>query len=307
MDLFKLNDTLGAYCRNNVNSLLSGVLVENESFNHFTPMVGVKDQAPIIDLEIPDILKPYNKNWDPAQAKPNPRIMQVRTCKVELELEPLKYHHTYLGAFLKPGTDPAKLPFEKFLMEKIIRAAKEQLELEGMFQGVYDAAGTTPKATMDGLNKVVEDAMLQEEDSVVPFVSGAITDLNAVEVLEGLFAKLPEKVQGSTPLKMLVSPKIKRWYDLQYREVYGGNTANTEFNRRFIDGTNCEIVPMPGLIGSGRVHIAPAWNLFFGTDLAGDMDVVRTQLDKWVIIVMMSFKIGVQIGSTRFYWCNDQA
>ncbi len=303
MDLQKLNDTLGAYCRNNTNALLGGILVENASLQHFTPMLGVKDQAPIVDLDTGNILKPYTKTWAPAQITPNPRIMQVRTCKVEVELEPLKYHHTYLGLFIKPGTDPANLPFEQYLMGKITAAAKEQMEVKGMFKGVYNPAGSTPADTMDGLNTIIEGEILA--GGIAPIVTGAITSANVVEKLEGLFAMLPEEYQAS-PFKLFVSPKIKHWYNQTYRAAFGGVTHNTEFNKQYLDGTQCEIVPMPGLSGSGRVHLVPAWNAFFGTDLASDLDVVRTQLDKWVINVMMSFKIGVQIGSLGYYWTNDQ-
>jgi hypothetical protein len=306
LNIEDLNASLGAYCRTNTNTLLGGIVVGNKSFEHFVPMLGVKDQAPIVDIRMGNILKPYNKNWTPNAdaAKVVPRIMQVRTCKVEVELEPLAYHHTYLGQFLKAGTDPNDLPFEKYLMQKIVEGAAQQLELQGIFHGEYNAAGQTPGSTMNGLNTIVEAEIAA--GNITPIVTGAINAVDAVGAIEGMFYSIPEEYQAA-PLKMFVSPKLKHWYNIAYREAYGAHTASVQFDKQFIDGTQCEIVAMPGLAGSNRIHLTTPGNVFYGTDLASDMDTVRTQLDKWTMIVMLSFKIGVQIGSLEGqYWTNDQ-
>jgi len=305
LDLTQLNTTLGEYCRTNKENLLQDILVDNVSFQHMTPMAGVKDEEPILDLDMGDLIKPYSKTWDPLVDKinPNPRIMKVRTLKVEVELEPLKYEKTYLGHFMKEGTSVENLPFEKFLMDKIAQKAKEQVETKGVFKGIYDSVGTTPASTMDGLNKIVADEITAS--NITPLVTGVITESNAVESLESLFETVPEEWRLA-PFKMFVSPQIKHWYNKDYRTKYGSVSHNSEFDKKFIEGTNCEIVASPGLNGSQRLHLTPAWNIFWGTDLVSDMGTVSVERSHWTLDIMMSFKVGVQIGALKYYWVNDQ-
>jgi hypothetical protein len=306
IDLTKLNNTLGEYCRSNKENLLQSILVDNVSFQNMTPMAGIKDEEPILDLDMGDLIKPYSKTWSPEADKIDavPRIMKVRTLKVEVELEPLKYEKTYLGHFMKEGTSPENLPFEKFLMDKIAQKAKEQVETQGVFKGIYNSAGTTPADTIDGLNKIVSDEITAANLS--PVVTGAITQANAVESLETFFEVVPEEWR-ETPFKMFVSPQIKHWYNKDYRAKFGAVSHNNEFDKKFIEGTNCEIVSSPGLNGSQRIHLTPAWNIFWGTDLVTDMGNVDVERNHWTLDIMMSFKVGVQIGALKYYWVNDQA
>ncbi len=305
IDLSKLATTLGDYCRTNKENLLQSILVENKSFEHMTPLAGIKDEEPILDIDMGNLIKPYAKAWTPSAnaIDPTPRIMKVRTMKVEIELEPLKYEKTYLGHFLREGTNVENLPFERFLMDKIAQKAKEQIETAAIFKGVYNAVGTAPADTMDGLNKIVADEITAT--NIAPTVTGVITSSTAVAQLESLFDVVPEEWR-ETDFKMFVSPEIKQWYNRDYRTKFGAVSHNQEFDKKYIEGTRCEIVGMPGLAGSQRIHLVPMWNIFWGTDLVSDMGTVSVERNHWTLDVMMAFKVGVQIGSLQYYWCNDQ-
>lgn len=304
LDLTKLIDTLGDYCMGNQEVLLKGLVADGVAVKHMTPLVGIADEQPLIDIAPGDIVKPYTATWEPAAdtIPVNPRILKVRPCKVEVRLDPISYKSTYLGHFLQPGVTPENLPFEKFLMDKVIQKAKEQIELKAIFKGVYNASGTTPGATMDGLEKIVTDGITDAD--IAPVTVGTITAANAVEKLELLFDVVPEEYQ-QLEWKMFVSPEIAMWYNRKYRTDYGNVTHNEQFVKRFIDGTNCEIVAMPGMAGQQRIHLSPKWNLFYGMDLESDMNRIDVQRDHWYIDFMMSFSIGVQIGSLDYYLTND--
>lgn len=306
IDLTTLAASLGDYCRTNQEILLKSVLIENKSFLHMTPMMNVKDEQPILDLPFSDIVKPYTSTWDPTSDIIDvvPRIMKVRPIKAEVQLEPIAYQSTYLGHFIKPGVTPENFPFEKFLMEKIIQKAKEQLELEAIFKGIYNAVGTTPGATMDGLEKIISDEITATK--ITEVAVGIITSANAIESLETMFDAIPEAWQDHD-WKMFVSPEIKRWYDTNYRATYGNVTHNQEFSKQFIDGTKCEIVSMPGMAGQQRIHLSPVWNFFYGMDLERDLTKIDVQRDHWYIDIMMSFNLGVQLGSLDYYFTNDAA
>jgi hypothetical protein len=306
LDLTQLNATLGEYCEGNQEVLLQGLVIDSHALKHMTPLANVADQQAILDVAPGDIVKPYSATWEPAEdtIPINPRVLKVRPCKVEVRLDPIAYKSTYLGHFLQPGVTPENLPFEKFLMDKVISKAKEQIELKAIFKGVYNAAGTTPGATLDGLEKIVTDEITAT--NITPVTIGAIDATNAVAKLELLFDEVPEEYQ-QLEWKMFVSPEVAMWYNRKYRTDYGNVTHNEMFTKKFIDGTNCQIVAMPGMAGQQRIHLSPKWNFYYGVDLESDMNRIHVQRDHWYLDVMMSFSVGVQIGSLDYYLTNDAA
>jgi hypothetical protein len=314
IDLTKLNDKLGAYCRSNKPALIGGILVAMKSLQYFVPMAGIKDKAPIMDLQMPaSIVKPYNKTFNASTGVEFvPREIQVRTCKVELELEPLAYEHTYLGHSLKVGTSTKNIPFEAFLMQKIIEKAQKDVELNGIFKGVYNAGGTTASATMDGLltiiNQEIAAATMTEANGKVIDLGANITSTDTVATLEGFFesAANPEYWE-SDYFYLLCSPEIASFYNQDYREKHGSLPYNSQYQKRFMDvgnGKNVEIVPMAGMAGEKRVILVPSWNIFWGTDMLSDMESIDVQKHDWVLHVLIAFKMGVQIGSLDYCWVN---
>src|SRR5690606_5224203 len=131
----------------------------------------VTDELPLPSLSIANIIKPgVNKSF---QATANAvafdaRILKVRDIKYDLFLEPTDLHKQWLSYKRSKrrsdgSHDPLELPFEAFIMERITVAARNQLYLNGMYKGTYNAAGTTPAATMTGFATLVTQLIAAED------------------------------------------------------------------------------------------------------------------------------------------------
>jgi hypothetical protein len=305
IDLTALKTTLGDYCRSHKEVLLRGILIDAISLSNMTLQAGIKDEQPLLDFVPGDIVKPYKSDFEPNADVLNfkPRVLKVRKCKVDLRLDPFSYEATYLGHFMSAGTDPRNLPFEGFLMQKIRDKVKDQLEMKAIFNGVYNGAGTGPGDLFDGLNKIVSDEITAT--NIATTVIGALDSATIVAQLETLFYEGVKEEWQSQPWTMFVSPKVKQWYNQNYRADFGQNTNNAQFDRQMIDGTNCKLVAVPGLSGSDRIHLSPTWNFFWGTDLQSDMSTIDIEKDHRYLDVMINFKLGVQIGNLDYYVTND--
>lgn len=70
----------------------------------------------------------------------------------------------------------------------------------------------------------------------------------------------------------------------------------------FIEGTQTQIVGIPGLVGVNRIIVTPKENLVFGYDIEGGSSNIITQEYNRTIKVMMDFRAGVQFRDGGVIW-----
>ncbi len=305
-----LTTALGDYCREHRDILLSEILLNEDLQDRLTVLDEVTDEVPLPDLGLADLIKPNTNpaNWAPTTNALNfgARLLKVRSIKVDLVLIPQVLEKTWLGK-MKDPKNPFEMPFEAFIMGYVAQKAKENLHLQSIFKGIYNGAGTTPVATMDGFLKIIADEITAT--NITPVVTGAINSGNVIANLEKVYDALGEAYKN-TPTQMLVSPAIFDLYVRAYRGSFGANNdyAGVARGRVSLDGTLCEVVREPGLAGSQRVICTPKTNLYLGVDTMGEYNL-DIQKEKRSINVLMDFKAGVQIGQIhgRGLAVNDQA
>lgn len=125
---------------------------------------------------------------------------------------------------MKNPQDPFDMPFEAFIMQQIATKVKENLHLQGVYRGVYNAAGTTPIATMDGFLTLIAAAITATD--IAPVVTGAVTADNVIDKAELVYDSLGEGYKN-VPTQMIVSPTIFDWYGRKYRSLYNGSPLYT--------------------------------------------------------------------------------
>jgi hypothetical protein len=301
VDVSALATTLGDYCREYSTELLESTLLELPSREDMTLMDGVVDEIVLTELVSEKIVKPYKDAFEPTlnALKFKPRILKTRACKVDLQLKVKALHKTWLGMVKRPGADAYNLPFEAFLMNRIIKQAKDDIENDGIYSGVYDADGDTPADTMSGFFTLLEASVTASE--ITPTDITALTNGNAVAQFELLVANIPSKYLKEN-LKLFVSAVGARYYSLDYRARYGALPYNKEFEKVMIDGTMIEIVAQPSIVALDKFFIAPESNLFIGVDTEGDLENLVIEKEKRNINVMMDFNIGVNYGQANKIW-----
>ena len=132
-----------------------------ESANIATLHEGVKGKKILTELIMGDLARRWAKNFTPTEDQLNfkPRTLEVSTCKVELQICPQDFESTYLGMFRRKGQNHDDIPFEGYILDKIMKKLAQEFEVafhQAQKAGT-PAAADLMKQTFDGLNKVIAD------------------------------------------------------------------------------------------------------------------------------------------------------
>ena len=128
--------------------------------------------------------------------------------------------------------------------------------------------GDTTKELFNGLDTITA-AEIEKNTIGTPKKNykevAKITSLNAVEIIESIMDDLaPELI--SSPCKLFTTPDVVRNYERDYRERFGGNTYNKQYEKFVVEGTAgmVELVPLASKAGSEYIHICPKSNVHYG-------------------------------------------
>jgi len=295
--------------------LLSKILLSNLSFlNYMTPLADVKDEIPLTELFITEVLQPGNKDTFTPKGGANfkARIGKVRPGKVDLRFTPTQIttlYKSYLGQVSGGKIDIYQFPFEAFIMTKIIERLRRDIHLRAVFTGVYNAAGTAAADIMDGLlTKVAADITAGNIPASNVLAGAPITAVNAYDQVSALVDRVvADPEYNSVPMVMLLSPLNMRRYNQDYQTTFGALPYNNGFEQQIIDGTSIRFVVEPGLTGSNRLIVTPQENFYWLVDDQSRIDTLTVEYALRNISVMVDFNAGVEYGIAELIWTNDQA
>jgi hypothetical protein len=315
LDLSLLPSKLKDYNMANKTELLTKLMMDGRP-EYMTLLAGVKDEVPLTELAIGSIVQPGSKDtFDPLnnviQFKAN--IGKVRECKVDLQFkhtQVLNLWKSYYGQVMAGAIDPYVLPYEAYIMEKIIAKAHDDIRKIALFKGVYNAAGTAPIDLFDGLLTKVAAYITAGGIPAGNVATGAaITATNAYDqmmlIVDALYANGGAYV--TEPLVALMAPENARFYFQDYAATRGAIPYNTSFEKKLVEGTNIEIIAEPGMTGSDRIIVTPKSNLFFLIDEENQMNDVKTEYALRNINIMMDFRMAPEIGIQDLIWTNNLA
>jgi hypothetical protein len=310
VDLSALPAKLGTYALSNYKEILTGILQDDLSFlKYFGNVIPTNDELPLAQLTMNTLLQPGGKDaFNAKQAGEfKARIGKVRACKADVSWAPSVIKamwQSYLGQIDGGKIDPATIPFEAFLIAKVIAKVKQELHYLAVYKGVLNAGGTAPADTMNGLVKLIATAALPAGN--IAAAPGTITAANAGDKLK-LVLECVDDTYYDLPMVCIVSPKVARFYNAWYQTTYGSLPYNTEYKKTFLEGTMIEIVSEPGLSGTNHIIITPKENLFWLVDDSANMERVIVEKEKRNIHVMMDFNASPEIGMGEIVWTNIQA
>jgi hypothetical protein len=315
LDLSNLDSKLKDYALANTDQILTQTLVDDTGFENYMFMIpDVIDEIPLTQLVMGDILQPggkdaFNPTNNALQFKD--RLGKVRPCKVDLQFpnsQVISIYKSYLGQVKGKQINPYELPFEAFFMQQIAKKAKDNLRRKAIFKGVYNAAGTAPADTMDGLLTIVTNAIAA---TTIPAgniytAGGAFTASNAVDQIEAI-ADIVDPLYDGDDFICLLSPTVMKYYKRDYRASFTAAPYNKDYEKQYIDGTSIELIPEIGMAGSNRVIITRRQNAFWltGDTSAVESIIVERQLRN--INVLMDFEAAPEIGIAEIVYTNDYA
>jgi len=268
--------------------------------NLITPLEGVKGQMVLTENTLGTLVQRWAKTFDPTADAIgfNPRTLRTYPAKVDLQIYPQEFESSYLGMSRKPGFQPDDMPFEAYVLDRVI--AKVQAEKEtAIWQGVEDAtpdAGDALIEIFDGfLQIIVEELVL---GTITAVTTAAHSTTNAVGNAELVHAGLAPQYQTEETY-MFCSVAFARMYNQNYRTDFGkyvGTEKRNGMDMIRLDFGNCWLVPTVGMGTSSRLICTPASNLYYGYDVAMDDKFIRVEQNHRSLDFMIDFKIGCQIG-----------
>lgn len=305
VNITALNTALGGYARQNKVDIFSKILTESTS-QYFTPITGAIDQLPLAKLTTGSILKPYVAGGGFTAATDalsfGARALNARRISADVEIVPLDLYNSWLGQLAgAPPASPFDIPFEQFVMDAISRQAIADLET-GVWNGLYDNAGTAADDIMDGVEQLVKAAVTSGEipaGNVTTYAT--ITSSNALDEFKKVKAKIAAQYRNK-PMYAFCSMAVYDAYMDDYQSSVGPVVYNKDYTQIFIEGTQTQIVPIPGLNGVNRIIVTPKENLVFGYDIEGGASNIITQEFNRTIKVMMDFRAGVQFRDGSVIW-----
>ena len=172
-------------------------------------------------------------------------------------------------------------PVEAGLLSQLSRETKKMIELL-LWKGNKSTAPNSISSLdlVNGLNKLIADETgnLAYEGS-----TGTLTTSNIIAAVEALYANLGVDAYSTIETDewvVLMGDDKKKTYEQAYRNTHGAVVYNNGFEKRFVDGTNIEIVGVPGLNGTDKLVLTKKSNLILAVDVEGEEDDFMVYMDQ---------------------------
>ena len=313
VDFSGLPAKITSYTLREAASLLATILITDQGFlKYMTLYPEVTDQLALTQMYVSSVLQPGGKDtFDPkGAAKFKARIGQVRDCKIDYTLTPTQINGMwkgYLGriAASKRGS-VYDVPFQQYIMDKLAEKAKEEMHLEAVFKGVYNADKKQANRVFNGILPLLAQAGVLAASQV--YAGAPVTQANAIDQMEGVADLVPSHLINKD-LVMLVEPTAAKFYNRDYRSTFGTKQDYGTFEHQTIDGTNIKIVPEPGLAGTGAIICTLNGNLTWLTGPLGGVPGSSFIVEKRQrnIDIMADFQAAPDLAIAEYVWTNQAA
>lgn len=302
---------LSAYAGKKRNEIIGQVFREMESVG-VTVLTGIKGEQKFPKLSVAKGLKPYTGTYSPADVLDlTDRAISPKLAQFDLLIEPLKLHNTWYTEEQKKNAVEAKLPFEAFAMQSLVKRIADELIASTIGLGDTTFVGSdNARKVCDGFLKRIVQIIAAGNTTIA---TGAIDDTNAVEKLEGMYVSAmgTNSAWRSKDIRTYVSWATFQDYITNYRAEFTQDPANWSDGGRKIFLKNsygkCEIYPADWMGTSARVIMAPVSNMIIGTDALSDMNNIKMVEDVYTTKVGVTLAIDTQIVDREAVWFNDQA
>jgi hypothetical protein len=303
---------LAAYAGKYEQKLFSTLRNSLDILQDITVVPGIKNTLKLTKLTVKDGVRGYREAFDAADddLKYSGRDLSVELLKRDLLINPLKYRSTFMSEVMKPGVNPADIPFAAFVGDQtMIKIAQEVNDAAYM---AVKGAATSVATTFDGLGTQIAAAIAAETavagTGLVPVATGAIANTTAVAKVELMMKAMPVAYRRAG-FNIYLSYDVFDKYNEDYREKYKKYLEPNDAGVFTVDNTarKVQIVPATWMNSSQRMIATPKENLLAGVDALGDMDKIHTDVELEIIKWRVLFALGFQVRDLAAIRVNDQA
>ncbi|MDO7885347.1 hypothetical protein [Hymenobacter cheonanensis] len=312
IDFSGLSAKIASYTLREAGQLLTTILITDQSFLAYMELYpDVTDQLALTQMFVSSVLQPGGKDtFDPKGTVGfKNRIGQVRACKIDYTLTPTTINAMwkgYLGRIAKSTRGNVyDVPFQQYIIDKLAERAKEEMHLEAVFKGVYNADKKQAARVFNGLLPLMSQSGVLAAKQI--YAGAPITQSNAIDQLEGIADLVPSHLINKD-LVMLVEPTVAKFYNRDYRATYGTKQDYQGFTHTTLDGTNITIVPEPGLADTGGIITTLRNNIVWMTGpLGGGPNSFVIEKHRRNVDIMADFEAAPDFAIAEYVWVNEAA
>jgi hypothetical protein len=299
-DVSKLIGYAGTYRKALISRLFNGLQVAKDC----TVRPNIKVKENVTKLFVDGEVKPYDGVRDTKAAiSYEPRSIEVFIGQYDVDIDTTKARNTWMGEVMKPGVNPADIPFEQQTWQAVMDDFGSKINDNAAWNGRRDPTKKTTSALATGFGNIIKDEITK--GFITPVVTGSmLTD--TVAKVEAVYKSLPEKYRK---MKMVVycSFNVYDAYCEDYAERFKMSPIYNQFNQLVIRHSegNAVLKPVTWMSGSQRIVITPQTNMLVGTDLLSDGNKILTNAKLYGLEAGILMAIGFQIEDLEPLAVND--
>lgn len=289
-----------AYTEKYADELLHLLFYSSKTQQIATAHEGVKGKLIMTNLALGDLAYRYGSSFGPTADTVvfAPRTLDVVPAKAEFQFIPQDFETSYLGRYRQTGQSSDDLPFEAFILQRILAKLQQEIE-RSMWGGV---AAVSPASTdklvalYNGYLKKITDLVTATTLTPAAVGGGAYTLANIIPEFESMFDLLDAAYKEAPDMAYFCSPSVFYLYQRAYRDTYSKYTMIEPGKMTLDFAPNVEIISVPGMASSQRVLLTQKSNLHYGYDGNSDASVFNFEKDHRAMDFWLDFKIGVEFG-----------
>lgn len=290
---------LSAYTDELAMDLIKEAVLKGRTVDLITVQGGIKSSATINRLSTAITGQAGACGWNAAGTTTlDQRTISVCDIKINeaICLNDLEAYYTQV--MMNPGSYNTDIPFEQLFAENKrdqIMALVEDLT----WKGDTDSSGNI--ALCDGFKKLFDLGITASSAAYGTYSGTALTAAEAVDKIDEMIGKINVNVIDADDLHIFMSYADFRTYAKALRDANlfhytGAENQGGEFTL-MVPGTNVRVIAVRGLNGAARMALAPASNLYLGTDLLNDAEDFKIwySQDNDEVRFLAKWKQGVQV------------
>ena len=224
-----------------------------------------------------------SKRVDDGATAINPRTLEVFFGSVMKEFDPNQVATTIWGSDVTKG--PAMTNAE--IVNQIVPFLMGQLG-KNLNNAIWNAkrksGGAKTVDLFNGFDTItaaeitankLAEANGNYKDMTAEFTAASAPDGDMVEFLQSLvFASSDElqgnEIEGAVAPKLFMPYSVFNKYNRDYARVIGSQQYSKEYTKRYVEGTNVELVPLVNKKGSNFLHLSTKSNMLVGCNQTGE-------------------------------------
>ena len=257
------------------------------------------------------VLQPFSPTFNPiSDIEFIANEIPLHKIKVNARFTPDEIENSWLG-FMSGNTTRNKKdwPIVRFLLEEYLaNQINEDREMNMVYLGERNDAGTTPGSCVDGIHKLLVDGAAKTKYPInVISGLGEFTEANAFDYVEA-FDKAIDPRYWNHPVTIFVAPEMYRAFLTAYR----ANGFYTIFKENDINGVidftgrKHVLAPLPSMAGTKHIFATVPDNLIWLTNRDMNTTSADIQAIHYDVDLMLDWWEGIGFACNKMVWTTAE-